>query len=121
RVPDPRGAAHVGGEVQRVPAAAVALRDGAPGPVRVRALPDHVARPARRRGGADQPIETIDRGEGDMTDRGADSQADRLVLPYLAGDNDLERTLLGDLNEMERAGSRPGSVEILAQVDRAAA
>jgi hypothetical protein len=46
--------------------------------------------------------------------------ADWLVLAYLAGDNDLERALLDDLNEMERVGSRPGQVEILAQVDRAA-
>jgi hypothetical protein len=42
-----------------------------------------------------------------------------LVLAYLAGDNDLEGVLLGDLAEMERVGSRPGSVEILAQLDRA--
>jgi hypothetical protein len=41
------------------------------------------------------------------------------VLAYLAGDNDLEGSLLGDLREMERVGSRPGSVEIVAQVDRA--
>jgi hypothetical protein len=40
------------------------------------------------------------------------------VLAYLAGDNDLEGSLLGDLREMERVGSRPGSVEIVAQVDR---
>jgi hypothetical protein len=42
-----------------------------------------------------------------------------LVLAYLAGDNDLEGVLLGDLAEMERVGSRPGSVEMLAQLDRA--
>ena len=42
-----------------------------------------------------------------------------MVLAYLAGDNDLEGALLGDLREMERVGSRPGSVEIVAQVDRA--
>jgi hypothetical protein len=41
-----------------------------------------------------------------------------LVLAYLAGDNDLEKALLDDLGEMERVGSRPGAVEILAQVDR---
>ena len=41
------------------------------------------------------------------------------VLAYLAGDNDLEGALLGDLKEMERVGSRPGEVEIVAQVDRA--
>jgi hypothetical protein len=41
------------------------------------------------------------------------------VLAYLAGDNDLEGALLGDLREMERVGSRPGSVEVLVQVDRA--
>jgi Clostripain family len=41
------------------------------------------------------------------------------VLAYLAGDNDLEGALLGDLKEMERVGSRPGEVEVVAQVDRA--
>ena len=41
------------------------------------------------------------------------------VLAYMAGDNDLEGSLLGDLREMERVGSRPGSVEIVAQIDRA--
>jgi hypothetical protein len=46
-------------------------------------------------------------------------KADWLVLAYLAGDNDLESALLDDLREMERVGSRPRSVEILAQVDRA--
>ena len=45
--------------------------------------------------------------------------ADWTVLAYLAGDNDLEGALLADLREMERIGSRPGSVEIVAQVDRA--
>ena len=39
-------------------------------------------------------------------------------LAYLAADNDLEGELLADLAEMERVGSRPGVVEILAQVDR---
>jgi hypothetical protein len=48
-------------------------------------------------------------------------KADWLVLAYLAGDNDLESVLLDDLREMERVGSRPRSVEILAQVDRARA
>ncbi len=51
--------------------------------------------------------------------RGKAAPADWTVLAYLAGDNDLEGALLGDLREMERVGSRPGSVEILAQVDRA--
>src|SRR5262249_54954634 len=41
------------------------------------------------------------------------------VLAYLAGDNDLEGSLLADLREMECVGSRPGSVEIVAQIDRA--
>ena len=40
------------------------------------------------------------------------------VLAYLAADNDLEGELLSDLAEMERVGSTPGVVEILAQVDR---
>ena len=40
------------------------------------------------------------------------------VLAYLAADNDLEGELLTDLAEMERVGSRPGVVEVLAQVDR---
>jgi hypothetical protein len=51
--------------------------------------------------------------------RGRPNPSDWTVLAYLAGDNDLEGALLGDLREMERVGSRPGSVEILAQVDRA--
>ena len=41
------------------------------------------------------------------------------MLAYLAADNDLEGELLADLAEMERVGSTPGVVEILAQVDRA--
>ena len=41
-----------------------------------------------------------------------------LVLAYLAADNDLEDELLSDLAEMERVGSSPGVVEVLAQVDR---
>lgn len=45
--------------------------------------------------------------------------ADWNMLAYLAGDNDLEGALLADLREMERVGSWPGSVEIVAQVDRA--
>jgi hypothetical protein len=45
--------------------------------------------------------------------------AEWLVLAYLAADNDLEGELLADLAEMERVGSTPGVVEILAQVDRA--
>jgi hypothetical protein len=40
------------------------------------------------------------------------------VLAYLAADNDLEGELLSDLAEMERVGSTPGVVEVLAQVDR---
>jgi hypothetical protein len=47
------------------------------------------------------------------------STAGWLVLAYLAADNDLEGELLADLAEMERVGSTPGVVEILAQVDRA--
>jgi len=50
--------------------------------------------------------------------RGSRAPAQWLVLAYLAGDNDLEGPLLDDLGEMERVGSRPGSVEILAQLDR---
>jgi len=45
-------------------------------------------------------------------------EAHWLVLEYLAADNDLEGELLSDLAEMERVGSTPGVVEILAQVDR---
>jgi hypothetical protein len=45
-------------------------------------------------------------------------EAQWLVLGYLAADNDLEGELLADLAEMERVGSTPGVVEILAQVDR---
>src|SRR5262245_26667400 len=37
-----------------------------------------------------------------------------LILAYLAADNDLEGELLADLAEMERVGSTPGVVEILA-------
>jgi Clostripain family len=51
--------------------------------------------------------------------RGKTLPANWSVLAYLAGDNDLEGDLLGDLKEMERVGSRPGEVEIVAQVDRA--
>jgi len=39
-------------------------------------------------------------------------------MAYMAADNDLEGELLADLAEMERVGSTPGVVEILAQVDR---
>ena len=49
---------------------------------------------------------------------GRRSRAAWSVLAYLAGDNNLEDSLLEDLREMERVGSRPGSVEILAQLDR---
>jgi hypothetical protein len=45
-------------------------------------------------------------------------EAQWLVLAYLAADNDLEGELLADLAEMERVGSTPGVVEVLAQVDR---
>ena len=45
-------------------------------------------------------------------------EAQWLVLEYLAADNNLEGELLADLAEMERVGSTPGVVEILAQVDR---
>jgi hypothetical protein len=51
--------------------------------------------------------------------RGETALASWSVLAYLAADNDLEDALLGDLKEMERVGSRPGDVEIIAQVDRA--
>ena len=47
-------------------------------------------------------------------------EAQWLVLEYLAADNNLEGELLSDLAEMERVGSTPGVVEILAQVDRSA-
>ena len=50
--------------------------------------------------------------------RGPRPPARWLVLAYLAGDNDLAEALGEDLAEMERVGSRPGSVEILAQLDR---
>ena len=50
--------------------------------------------------------------------RGKPAPAHWTVLAYLAGDNDLEGALLDDLKEMERVGSRPGAVEILAQLDR---
>jgi hypothetical protein len=48
----------------------------------------------------------------------APPEAQWLVLAYLAADNNLEGELLTDLAEMERVGSRPGVVEVLAQVDR---
>jgi hypothetical protein len=51
--------------------------------------------------------------------RAGTARASWTVLASLAGDNDLEGALLGDLKEMERVGSRPGQVEIVAQVDRA--
>src|ERR1051326_4473651 len=50
----------------------------------------------------------------------AEGRAEWRVMAYLAADNDLEGELLADLAEMERVGSTPGMVEILAQVDRAA-
>lgn len=49
------------------------------------------------------------------------TEAQWLVLEYLAADNDLEGELLADLAEMERVGSTPGVVEVLAQVDRSPA
>jgi hypothetical protein len=52
--------------------------------------------------------------------RGKAGPAHWTVLAYMAGDNDLEGALLDDLREMERVGSRPGAVEVLAQLDRAA-
>jgi hypothetical protein len=57
----------------------------------------------------------------DAPARGTAAPARWTVLAYLAGDNDLEGSLLGDLREMERVGSRPGSIEIVAQLDRAPA
>lgn len=48
----------------------------------------------------------------------AKAKADWLVMAYLAADNDLEGELLADLAELERVGSTPGVVEVLAQVDR---
>jgi hypothetical protein len=48
------------------------------------------------------------------------AKADWLVMAYLAADNDLEGELLADLAEMERVGSHPGVVDVLAQVDRSA-
>src|SRR6185503_17130289 len=50
-------------------------------------------------------------------DRG---QAKWLVLAYMAGDNDLEGFAVGDVKEMEKVGSRPGEVEVVVQIDRAA-
>ena len=47
-------------------------------------------------------------------------KAEWLAMAYLAADNDLEGELLKDLAEMERVGSTPGVVEVLAQVDRSA-
>jgi hypothetical protein len=55
-----------------------------------------------------------------MRERLRADMASWTVLGYLAGDNDLEGPALDDINEMERVGSRPGSVEVLVQVDRAA-
>jgi hypothetical protein len=54
-----------------------------------------------------------------LRDEPSGSGASWTVLAYLAADNDLEDALLADLKEMERVGSRPGAVEIVAQVDRA--
>src|SRR6266545_2895458 len=42
-----------------------------------------------------------------------------LVLAYMAGDNDLAGAAIDDINEMEAIGSRPGEVEVVAQVDHA--
>lgn len=63
-------------------------------------------------------VATVDEDPSVQT-RKTTAPAHWTVLAYLAGDNDLEGSLLGDLREMERVGSRPGSVEIVAQVDRA--
>ena len=64
--------------------------------------------------------EPADRTTDPPEDRTRDRlEAEWLVLAYLAADNDLEGELLADLAEMERVGSTPGVVEILAQVDRA--
>lgn len=41
-----------------------------------------------------------------------------LVLAYIAADSDLEAPLVQELAELERVGSRPSVLEILAQVDR---
>jgi hypothetical protein len=71
--------------------------------------------PDRENGGG---VATVDEGPSVRTRKKA-ARANWTLLAYLAGDNDLEGSLLGDLREMERVGSRPGSVEILAQVDRA--
>ena len=47
-------------------------------------------------------------------------QAKWLVLTYMAGDNDLEGAAIDDIKQMETVGSRPGEVEVVVQVDRAA-
>ena len=52
---------------------------------------------------------------------GSPPPAQWLLLEYLAADNNLEGERLDDLAEMERVGSTPGVVEILAQVDRSPA
>jgi hypothetical protein len=66
-------------------------------------------------GGTVATLEESPKAQG----RAAATPAQWTVLAYLAGDNDLEGVLLDDLKEMERVGSRPGTVEILAQLDRA--
>jgi hypothetical protein len=66
-------------------------------------------------GGKAATLEESQKAQG----RAAATPAQWTVLAYLAGDNDLEGVLLDDLKEMERVGSRPGTVEILAQLDRA--
>ena len=43
-----------------------------------------------------------------------------LVMAYMAGDNDLESFAVGDIKEMEKVGSRPGEVDVVVQIDRAA-
>src|SRR4051794_25663387 len=50
--------------------------------------------------------------------RGGAARATWNVIAFLAGDNNLEESLLDDLREMERVGSRPGVVDIVAQIDR---
>src|SRR5262249_12688372 len=71
----------------------------------------------------DRMPETSMQGRGVQAHRqtkahAAPSPAEWLVLAYLAADHDLEGELLRDPGEMERVGSMPGVVEILAQVDR---
>lgn len=52
-----------------------------------------------------------------ITDAPVSAQAQWTVLVYMAGDNNLEREAIDDINEMEIAGSSP-DVKIVVQVDR---